>query len=138
MATLGRVYVNFLDIRDAYKAVAKAQSSQLQWKFQYISGKFVTNSHQNFSHPFVPLPPYCGQVVIQAEFGGPRSRFNAANIGRLMKDLLENYGELIAYEACQIKHPIVAYRAEYYNINSTESAVAYLNGFRVGVTFHLS
>lgn len=50
-----------------------------------------------------------------------------------MKELLENYGELMGYEAGAIGFSVATYRAEFFDGTAAESALAYLNGFKIGV-----
>ena len=135
LATAGIIYLNFTDIRDAHKAFAKVQSHRTDWNVQYIIGsEFITNQQSN-GPEYIPLSMFAGQVVVKADFSGPRQRFNAASIGHLIKELLENFGKIMGYEAGLSKHPVAAYRAEFCNTVAAESALGYLNGFRIGVCF---
>lgn len=133
LVAAGRIYLNLTDIRDAHKAHAKVQSHRKDWNVQYIAGtKYVTKQPPD-SSIYKPLPRYDGQVILRADFSGPRQQFNATRIGHLIRELLENYGEIMGYEACLSKHPIATYRAEFYNTTATNSALSYLNGFKIGV-----
>lgn len=100
----GTIHVNFTDIRDTTKAYVKIRSVRETW------------------------------VVVKADFSGPRQRFDSGTIGHLVKELLENYGEVMAYESGMAEPPLAAFRAEYYDVVATEKAVAALDGFRIGVS----
>lgn len=129
----GIIYANFTDIRDAQKAYAKVQNVRVDWKIQYIAAtKWVLKNRSDDSN-YIPLSLYEGQVIVKADFSGPRQQFNARSIGQLIKELLENYGEIMGYDAGFMKPPTATYRAEFFNSAATDSALTYLNGFRIGV-----
>lgn len=129
----GRIYLNLTDIRDAHKAYAKVKSHRKDWNVQYVSGTKSLTKQQPESSVYMPIPMYEGQVIVRADFSGPRQQFNASCIGHLIRELLENYGEIMGYEACLSKHPTATCRAEFYNTTATDSALSYLNGFKIGV-----
>lgn len=105
----------------------------MDWKIQYIAAtKWVLQNRSDDSN-YVPLSLYEGQVIVKADFSGPRQQFNARSIGHLIKELLENYGEIMGYDAGFMKPPTATYRAEFFNSVATDSALAYLNGFKIGV-----
>lgn len=133
MSLNGTIFVNFTDIRDAHKAYAKVRSVHIEWSVQYIAGTKGGLKYQAESLNYTPLSMYGGQVVIKAEFTGPRQRFDAGTIGYLIKELLENYGELMGFEANTANELIGIYRAEFYDITAVGSALAYLSGFKIGV-----
>lgn len=133
LAAAGRIYLNLTDIRDAHKAYAKVQSHRKDWSVQYIAGAKSYTKPQPDGSIYMPLPLYDGQVIVRADFSGPRQHFNASCIGHLIRELLENYGEIMGYEACLSKHPTATCRAEFCNTTATDSAISYLNGFKIGV-----
>jgi hypothetical protein len=133
LVAAGRIYVNLTDIRDAHKAYAKVQSHRKDWNVQYIAGIKYLTTQQPDSSAYAPLPLYGGQVIVKADFSGPRQHFNASCIGHLIREMLENYGEIMGYEACLSKHPTTTSRAEFFNTAATDSALSYLNGFKIGV-----
>ena len=129
---MGRIYVNFADIRDTTKAYVKIRSVRATWDIQYLAAKHFASKlrPERFMHTLM-----CeGQVVVKADFSGPRQRFDSGTIGHLIKELLENYGEVMAYESGIAELPMVAFRAEYYDAVAAEKAVAALDGFRIGVS----
>lgn len=130
---IGSIFVNFTDIRDAQKAYAKVQSVHGDWSVQYIVGTKPGIKNQQESLKYAPLSVYAGQVVIKTDYTGPNQRFGPGTVGHLVKELLENYGELMAFETSMKNLPIATYRAEFYDTAATDSALAYLNGFRIGV-----
>ena len=96
----------------------------------------MTLKYQPESLKYSPLSLYGGQVIIKADFTGPRQRFDPGTIGHLIKELLENYGELMGFEAGVMSLTIATYRAEFYDIAAADSALAYLNGFKIGVCIY--
>ena len=132
---MGRIYVNFADLRDTTKAYVKIRSVRATWDIQYLAAKHFASKlrPERFMHTLM-----CeGQVIVRADFSGPRQRFDSGTIGHLIKELLENYGEVMAYESGIAELPMVAFRAEYYDAVAAEKAVAALDGFRIGVSCFL-
>ena len=88
------------------------------------------------NYPGLPLPAlvYEGQVSIKVEYGGPPSHFNAASIGLIVKEVLENYGEINAMEAIDVSSPSVTFRAEYYDSVAVNGALTSLQGFKIAVS----
>ena len=135
LVTSGTIYVNFTDIRDTTKAYVKIRSARATWSVQYLAAKqFVSKLRpERFLYTLL-----CeGQVIVKADFSGPRQRFDGGTISHLLKELLENYGEVMAYESGMAEPPLAAFRAEYYDVIATEKAVAALDGFRIGVSSSL-
>lgn len=133
MDPIGSIFVNFTDIRDAQKAYAKVQSVHGDWSVQYISGTKPDIKNQSERLKYVPLSVYAGQVTIKVDFTGSSQRFDPGTIGHLIKELLENYGEIMGFETSMKNLPIATYRAEFFDTAAADSALAYLNGFRIGV-----
>lgn len=100
---------------------------------QYIAGTKSGIKKQPESLKYAPLSMYAGQVSVKADFTGLSQRFDPMTIGHLIKELLENYGEIMGFETSMEKRPIATYRAEFYDTAAADSALAYLNGFRIGV-----
>lgn len=138
MDSIGSIFVNFTDIRDAQKAYAKVQSVHGDWSVEYIAGTKPGIRNPTESLKYAPLSMYAGQVIIKADFTGPSQRFDPGTIGHLIKELLENYGEIMGFETSMKNLPIAAYRAEFYDTAAADSALAYLNGFRIGVCVLIS
>ncbi len=92
----------------------------MHWNVQYIAGA-----------KYSPLM-YSAQVLVKADFTGPRQRFNPFTIGHIIKELLENYGEVFGFEAGVNSNAM--YRAEFYDTGSADLALAYLHGFRIAVS----
>ena len=110
----------------------KIRSVRSTWNVQYLAAKqFVSKLRpERFLYTLL-----CeGQVIVKADFSGPRQRFDIGSIGHLVKELLENYGEVMAYESGMAEPPLAAFRAEYYDVIATEKAVTALHGFRIGVS----
>lgn len=119
----GSIFVNFGDIRDAHKALIKIQSIHINWAVEFITGA-----------KYSPSSLYAGQVLVKADFTGPRHRFDPVTIGHMIKELLENYGEIMGFQAGVKTILNATYRAEYYDTGSADLALAYLNGFRIAVS----
>lgn len=133
--TSGTLYVNFTDIRDTTKAYVKIRSVREAWNVQYLGAKQFASKLRPERFLYTLLCE--GQVVVKADFCGPHQRFDCGTIGHLVKELLGNYGEVMAYESGMAEPPLAAFRAEYYDVVATAKAVAALDGFRIGVSGYL-
>ena len=80
---------------------------------------------------------YEGQVVVKAEYSG-HGLFHVGDISSLIRDLLANYGEIMAYSTNHAIAPIVTYRAEFYNTIAADNALTHLNGFKFAVRISLT
>ena len=138
LAAAGTVYVKFADIRDADKIYSKAQTAHEKWSVRHIGPRHFVMKYQPESLKYTPVSMYEGQVLITADFAGPRQRFDAGSIGFLIKELLQNYGDVMAYEVGMIRMPVATYRAEYYDVTAVQNALSNLNGFKIGVSSHLT
>ena len=136
LATTGIIYLYFADIRDANKAHSKVQNIHRDWSVQYIAITQLAKKRMPESMDFPPVSVYEGQVMVKAEFFGPRQRFDTGSIGHLIKEMLENYGDIMAYNVSLAESQTVAVRAEYYDTAAADSALAYLNGFKIGVRYN--
>ena len=137
LASAGIFYLKFSDIRDADKAYAKVESIREKWNAQHIGAKQFAVKHQPECLKYLPISMFEGQILVTAHFAGPRQRFDAGSIGHLIKELLENYGDVMAYEVGIVRAPTATYRAEYYNATVVDNALANLNGFKIGVSYCL-
>ncbi len=128
----GKIYVSFADIRDASKASEKIQSVRQDWNIQQIAATYVNKQDQLEDLNCPPEFAFEGQVVVRAEYSG-RGLLHVGDVGSLIKDLLANYGKIMAYRTCHATPPSVAYRAEFYNTIAADNALAHLNGFKLAV-----
>ncbi|KAL8694505.1 MAG: hypothetical protein Q9218_000835 [Villophora microphyllina] len=102
-----------------------------QWLAQYLPVPSYAIDSQHGRLNNLSASQFEGQLVVKAEFSGPVIYFNTDTVGRLILDLLNNYGGIVAYEAVLNMHPVVAYRAEFYDIKDADHAMIHLNGFRI-------
>lgn len=131
LALTGTIYVSFSDIRDALSAYTKVQTLRGDWAVSCIG----TAQYFMREHPGQELPALVheGQVSIKADYGGPATHFNANSIGIIVKEVLENYGEIMAMEGSLVASPSAMYRAEYYDSSSVTGAFNALQGFKIAV-----
>ncbi|KAL9587557.1 MAG: hypothetical protein Q9212_000134 [Teloschistes hypoglaucus] len=131
LSLTGTVYVSFTDVRDAIEVVSALQEFRSQWLAQYLPVPSYAIDLQHVRLSSISAPQFEGQLMVKAEFSGPAIYFNISTVGRLILDLLNNYGNIMAYEAVHTMYPIVAYRAEFYEIKHADHAMVHLNGFRI-------
>lgn len=70
---------------------------------------------------------------MQADFSGPPMYFDLGTVSRLILDMLNNYGDIMAYDAVIAVYPLVAYRVEFFDTRDAERAIIHLHGFRLAV-----
>ena len=70
---------------------------------------------------------------MKALYGGPIEQFDSNGIGVVVKELLENYGEVMAMDTVEDPLPIASFRVEFYNINTTQAVLYALQGFKIAV-----
>ncbi|KAL8791431.1 MAG: hypothetical protein Q9213_000047 [Squamulea squamosa] len=131
LAVTGTVYASFTDVRDAIEAVRGLRGFGWNWLVQFLSvPEPPMDSNQGDSKGMM-TPKYEGQLIVKAEFSGPVTFFNADTVGRLILDLLNNYGSVMAHKVISTMHPVVAYRAEFFDVKDADHAIIHLNGFRI-------
>ena len=128
LAVTGLFYVKFADIRDSDKAYSTIRAHRREWNVQYILPKqFASKFHPEKLRLF-PVSKYEGQVLVKAEYAGLPQFFDAVAIGHHIKEALEKYGCVIAFQMGMVKDSVAAYRAEYCNVNTIDKALSLLNG----------
>lgn len=127
------MYVSFTDIRDAIEAVTTLDRLRKKWLVQYLPILSHASHSREDHRSGASASKYEGQLLVRAEFSGPAAYFDLDTVSRLILDLLNNYGGIMAYDAVITMHPVVAYRAEFFNTRDADHAIAHLNGFRIAV-----
>ena len=128
----GKIYISFADIRDASKAYDMIQSIRQDWNVQHITTGQLSAQGQLEGLICPSESSYEGQVVVKADYSG-HGLFHVGDIGSLIKELLANYGEVMAYSTNHATPPVVTYRAEFYSTIAADNALAHLNGFKLAV-----
>ncbi|KAL8828891.1 MAG: hypothetical protein Q9170_006408 [Blastenia crenularia] len=129
----GTAYASFTDIRDAIQAMAALQGLRNDWAVQYVPTPLHRPYSKDHQHSSSWSSEYEGQILVKAEFSGPPIYFDLDTVSRLILDLLHNYGSMMAYDAVITVHPVVAYRAEFFDTKDADHAIAHLNGFRIAL-----
>ena len=73
------------------------------------------------------------QVLVKAYYGGPIEQFNVNGIGVVVKELLENYGEVMAMDTVEGPLPTASFRVEFYSSNTLHAVIDALRGFKIAV-----
>ena len=125
----GSVYVSFGDIREAITAYTKVQEVRRGWTVDFIA------TTKYFARQNIPPPAivFEAQILVKADYGGPVAQFNSNGIGVVVKELLENYGDVMAMEAVEGPLPIAKYRVEFHNSNTVNAVLYALQGFKIAV-----
>ena len=130
----GIIYVKYSDLRDARQAYSGLHCCQPQWRVEFISVKdFIINyKPQELARTSL----FEGQVLVTAFYTGDRQNFEVATIVRLLKDILENFGDLISCVVGLAAFPSVSVSAEFYDCSAAEKAVTQLDGFQLAVSVY--
>ena len=130
----GTIYVNFKDVRDAMEVVRSLHGLGRDLVLEYLAVPRLSANSENDDWNERLAPKYEGQLLVKAEFSGPAVYFNTDTVERLILDLLNNYGTVMAYETVSTDYPVVAYRAEFFDAENAGHAIVHLNGFRIAVS----
>lgn len=135
LANKGIVDVKFTDIRDAQRAVGILPQFQPQWTVHFINSKEFMRSFR--PRKITSTSDFEGQVMVTAHCSSPKEAFNSESIAIIVKDLLQEYGDIMAYDTFIASFPTVVIRAEYFDTAAADNA-AELNGFDawVGLSTH--
>ena len=132
LTSSGIVYVGFTDLRDCHKAFHKAKRLRTEWGIHYLPSNQFDMKRDPGSVPFVSS--YEGQVTVRAHHGGQSHQFNTDTIRQLVKELLDNYGEIKVFRQLETTEPpTLEYLAGFYDTAAADVAVASLQGFKIGV-----
>lgn len=129
LSLTGTFYVNFTDIRDAIESITALRRDCSNWVVQYNSLPL----HGLHHHEACGTRVVEGQLLVQANFSGPPMYFDLGTVSRLILDMLNNYGDIMAYDAVIAVYPLVAYRVEFFDTRDAERAIIHLHGFRLAV-----
>lgn len=133
LAVTGLFYVRFADIIDSDKAYSTIKAHRREWDVQYILPKQFALKFDPEKLRFFPVSKYEGQVLVKAEYAGLPQCFDAVATGHRIKEALEKFGCIIAFELGMVKESVAAYRAEYSNVNTINNALSRLNGSNFAV-----
>ena len=136
LATKARFYLRFADIRDSDKAHQVISTYHREWDVQYMPPKEFAMKLNPEKFRFSPVSNHEGQVVVKVKYAGLPQHFDAVAMGYRIKEALEKYGHIIAFEQRKAMASVAAYLAEYSNVNTIDNALSRLNGssFRVRIS----
>ena len=133
LAVTGLFYVRFADIRDSDKAYLTIQTHRREWNVQYILPKQFASKFRPEKLRLSPVSKYEGQVLVTAEYAGLPRCFDALATGHCIKETLEEYGYVTAFQMGMVTDSVAAYRAEYSNVKTVDNALSRLNGLCLAV-----
>ena len=135
LAVSGLFYVRFADIRDSDKAYHTMATYRREWNVQYISPEQFALKFYPEKLRFTPVSQYEGQVMVNADFVGLPQEFDVVAIGHGIKDALEKYGCVAAFEQTMVKASAATYRVEFSNVNTIDNILSRLDGRKFAVRF---
>lgn len=127
----GTVYAQFTDIRDARSAFLELPTSQPGWMVDFVSAKEFTAVLNPAGK--LETTDFEGRIVASAYCEGPRRSFELDAVVTLVKDLLQTFGELLAFKVPVATFPTLVIHAEYYDSTEAENALR-LSGVRLAVS----
>lgn len=85
------------------------------------------------------IPPlvYEGQVLVTADHGGPDGLFDPNRVGIVVKEVLDNFGSIMAMETTTMTTQSATYRAEFCDSTSVNDVLTHLQDFRIAVSQHI-
>lgn len=132
LTTSGIIYVGFTDIRDCQRAFHKAKKLRIEWATHYLPSNQFDMKRDPGSTFSASVDE--GQVTVRAHYGGLNHRSDTGTIRQLVKELLDNYGDIKVFRKHETGEPaIVEFHAEFYDTAAAEVAVVALDGFKIGV-----
>jgi hypothetical protein len=130
--TAGNVFLKFGDIRDADKAALKVNHTRPQWHADCVEPRqFSTKYGAGGSN----VSRFEGQIRIAAILNGPEERFDVGSLSRVVKELLEEYGEVVTMMIDERGARAIYYRAEFFNATIVKTAVRAMNHRDLAVSF---
>ncbi|KAI4111672.1 MAG: hypothetical protein LQ345_006741 [Seirophora villosa] len=133
LSVTGTVNLSFTDIRDAIESVEALRSQRMNWHVQYHLLPVHGLRGQEANGTNVAVGEYEGQLLVQANFSGPPIYFDHGTVSRLILDMLNNYGGIMAYDAVISVYPLVIYRVEFFDTKDAERAMTHLHGFKIAL-----
>ncbi|KAL9099875.1 MAG: hypothetical protein Q9163_004681 [Psora crenata] len=133
LALHGTIYVKFTDIRDADKAFSNVQRHEASWAIQHMGPRHFVMKHQPQSLQHSKASIHEGQVLVSASYLGTLQHYDVARVGCNIKDMLQHFGEVMAFNVFLTEPCKATFRAEYYDVNSVEHALKNLEGRRVAM-----
>lgn len=91
-----------------------------EWHVQYILPQEFAQKFHPEKLRFSPVSKYEGQVLVKAKYIGLPQHFDAAAIGHRVKEALEQYGCIVAFELDTVKASVATYRIEFSNANTID------------------
>ncbi|MCJ1472839.1 hypothetical protein MMC13_001488 [Lambiella insularis] len=131
MPSEGIVYVRYADLRNSKQAYDALVRTQPSWLVQYVGIQQLMAYHK----PELDgrISEFEGQIKVTASYHVNRSPLNQnpGVIVVLVREMLENFGDLISFDVCDVSFPTLSIIVGYYDVDAADRAVAHLNGFNV-------
>ena len=134
VATHGAIYVKFADIRDADKVFSHAQYCDIPWIIKHVAPQAFALKYRPDARGPLTVSNYEGQVLVVASYSGIAHQLDVGSLSTIVKEALEHCGELMTFSVDRSEPTKIVMRAEYFNLNSVESAVLCVEGAKVAVS----
>jgi hypothetical protein len=128
----GVIYAKFADIRDAQKAFAVLRKTQPGWQTTFCGNKeFIYHFNPEDLHLTTEFE---GQVIVTVtvSFGADYEAFNIEFLKASVKDVLQNFGEIKAFDSIPTEIPGLMLRVEFFDASVVEKVVSGVDGYKFG------
>lgn len=106
-----------------------------KWIAHYISPPEYALKSEPESSKRSLVSTYEGQVVMTAIFTRTPKNIDVDATGKLISELVSDYGNVMAFEVCPGKPLEVSYHMEFCDLRATDKALANLNELKFDVSF---
>ncbi|KAI9826798.1 MAG: hypothetical protein M1832_005736 [Thelocarpon impressellum] len=125
----GSIYLGFSNPQDCEAAVDKAHGLCPDWTVEYLPPAQFTEKINPYPSP---VSDYEHQVMVKAQFTGPKEAFHPETIELLLPELLGNYGQLQDIQNFAVREPgVVCVFAVYTERGAAKNAELALSGFKI-------
>lgn len=75
------------------------------------------------------------QVLVKARYHGKAQSFDVALLSHTVKEVLDHCGEIMAFRVERVEEGLASFRVEYFDTQSVEHALSYVEGRKLGVSY---
>ena len=126
------VYAKFGDIRDARQAYDSVQQASEGWNISYIEPKLFAAKNSTTD---LPVSNFEGQILVKVTPSVLPHILDNINLRKALKEILQEFGEVMALEPENDDGMAIFYRAEYFDTLPVKDALSLLNNRSIGVSY---
>lgn len=133
LASMGKVYVSFADIRDAKNAVEKVHMLRPEWRiFPLTARELVRHSDPSL---LSKTSDFEGQLLVAVYYDSRDHGLNQTIVAHSLESLALTFGDVKSFNRLPTGQAnIIEFHVEFFNTRDAENATTSLNGARVDVS----